>query len=153
MARRFLRRVVGVAALLGAASCSPVVTYTNELVDARFGRTWFTRLPATVGATTGFAVGIPLDVVALPLSYLVYNAQSRETRDALSIFLFPSFVLWKAGALLGTPFDVVELAAWRSWQPDRPRTQEEWDAIERSWDAREYTEYPVDPLYPRPTGR
>lgn len=150
MAGAPLRRVCALAALAALAGCSPIVAYTNALVDARFGRTWFTRLPATIGATAGFAVGIPFDIVALPLTYAVYRTQASETRDELSIFLFPSFVLWKAGALLGAPFDLVELAAWRSWQPDQPRTQEEWEAIERAWDAREYTEYPVTPIYPLP---
>lgn len=141
---------LGAAAFAVLAGCSPVVRYTDSLVDARYGRTWFTRLPATVGATTGFAVGVPVDIVALPLTYVVYRTQPRETRDELSIFLFPSFVLWKAGALFGAPFDLVEWGLWRSWQPALPRTQEEWEAIEREWDAREYTEYPVTPLHPLP---
>lgn len=138
-----------VLALLGG--CSQVVRYTDGLVDARSERTWFTRLPATIGATTGFAVGIPVDIVVAPLSWAVYRTQPKETRDPLSVFLFPSFVLWKAGALFGAPFDLVEWAVWRCWQPAQPRTQEEWESIERAWDAREYTEYPVTPLYPLPT--
>lgn len=135
--------------LLCLAACTPVVRYTNALVEGRDGRTWFTRLPAAIGATTGFAAGFPIDLVVLPVSWVVYRTQPRETRDPLSVFLFPSFVLWKAGALIGTPFDLVELVAWRSWQGEKPRTQEEWEAIERQWDAKEYTEYPVTPLYPR----
>jgi len=140
--------LVTVAALGG---CSSVVRYTDELVDSRYGRTLFTRLPATIGATTGFALGVPFDILALPVSLPVYASQPRETRDPLSVFLFPSFVLWKAGALLGTPFDLVELALWRSWHEPAPRTQEEWEAIERQWDAREYTEYPVTPIWPTST--
>lgn len=139
------------AAVLGSlASCTPVVRYTDELVDSRFGRSLFTRLPATIGATAGFAIGLPFDVLALPVSVPVYATQPSETRDPLSVFLFPSFVLWKAGALLGTPFDLVELALWRSWHAPAPRTQEEWEAIEREWDAKEYTEYPVTPIWPAP---
>lgn len=137
--------------MLGSlASCTPVVRYTDELVDSRFGRSLFTRLPATIGATAGFAIGLPFDVLALPVSVPVYATQPSETRDPLSVFLFPSFVLWKAGALLGTPFDLVELALWRSWHAPAPRTQEEWEAIEREWDAKEYTEYPVTPIWPAP---
>ena len=132
------------------ASCSPIVRYTDELVDARYGRTLFTRLPATLGATTGFALGVPLDILGVPISWIVYRSQPRETRDPLSVFLFPSFVLWKAGALLGAPFDLVEFGVWRWWHEERPRTQEEWEAIEREWDAREYTEYPVTPIHPPP---
>jgi len=126
------------------------VQYTDELVDGQHGRTWFTRLPATIGATTGFAAGIPIDIVASPLAWVWYRSQARETRDPISVFLFPSFVLWKAGALVGAPFDLVEWGVWRSWQPAVPITQEEREAIERAWDAREYTEYPVTPLYPLP---
>lgn len=140
------------ACLLGLGSCSQVVQYTDELVDARYGRTWFTRLPATIGATAGFAVGVPIDIVVLPLTTVVYVTQAPETRDPLSVFLFPSFVLWKAGALIGAPFDLVEWATWRSWQPAVPITQEEREAIERQWDTREYTEYPVKPIFPVPRG-
>jgi hypothetical protein len=147
---RVLRRAWSLLPLAIAASCTQVVRYTDELVDARYGRTWFTRLPATVGGTTGFAVGLPIDVVALPLSWVIYRSQPKETRDPLSSFLFPSFVLWKAGALLGAPFDLVEWGVWRSWQPAVPITQEEREAIERAWDAREYSEYPVTPIHPAP---
>lgn len=138
------------ACALGLGGCTSVVQYTDELVDARHGRTWFTRFPATIGATAGFAAGVPVDVVALPVAWLWYRAQPKEIRDPLSVFLFPSFVLWKAGALLGAPFDLVEWGLWRSWQPAVPVTQEEQEDIERAWDAREYTEYPVTPLYPLP---
>lgn len=134
--------------LLPLGSCVQVVRYTDELVNARYGRSWFTRLPATVGATAGFAFGLPVDIAALPVTFTVYRTQPKETRDPLSVFLFPSFVLWKAGALLGGPFDLVEWSLWRWWQPDVPITQEEREAIERAWDRREYTEYPVTPIYP-----
>ena len=143
-----LRAVALFGCLLGLGGCSQVVQYTDELVDARYGRTWFTRLPATIGATAGFAVGVPIDIVVLPLTTVVYVTQAPETRDPLSVFLFPSFVLWKAGALLGAPFDLVEWGLWRSWQPAVPITQDERDAIERAWDSHEYTEYPVTPFYP-----
>ncbi|MBL8727439.1 MAG: hypothetical protein JNM25_03340 [Planctomycetes bacterium] len=143
-------RLLACVCTLGFAACTSVVQYTDELVDGRHGRTWFTRLPATIGATTGFAAGVPIDVVALPLTWVWYRSQAKETRDPISVFLFPSFVLWKAGALVGSPFDLVEWGAWRSWQPAVPITQEERESIERSWDAKEYTEYPVTPLYPLP---
>ena len=125
-----------------------MVRYTNELVDGEHGRTLFTRLPTALGGTVGFTVGVPADIVALPLTWVVYRTQPKETRDPLSIFLFPSFVLWKVGALIGTPFDVVEWGLWRWWQPTPAVTQEEREAIERQWDAREFTEYPVTPIYP-----
>ena len=135
--------------VLAAGGCTQVVRYTDELVDARYGRTLVTRLPATVGATTGFAVGIPVDILVSPVAWVFYRSQPKETRDPISVFLFPSFVLWKAGALLGAGFDLVEWAVWRSWQPAVPITQEEREAIERAWDtSSEFTEYPVTPFYP-----
>ena len=136
------------ALLLAFASCTPVVRYTNELVDDRYGRTWFTRVPSTVGGTLGFAVGVPIDIVALPATFIVYRSQAKESRDALSVFLFPSFVLWKVGTLFGAPFDAVEWAAWRWWQAPPRITPEERESIERRWDALEFSEYPVTPIYP-----
>jgi len=143
-------RLPALTCCLTLGACTSVVQYTDVLVDGRHGRTWFTRLPATIGATAGFSIGIPVDLAALPLSWVWYRSQPKETRDPISVFLFPSFVLWKAGALLGTPFDLVEWGVWRSWQPEVPITQEERESIERAWDAKEYTEYPVTPLYPVP---
>ncbi len=140
--------LLAVACAFALGSCTSIVPYTEEIVDGRHGRTWFTRLPATVGGTAGFAAGLPVDVVALPLAWVWYRSQAKETRDALSVFLFPSFVLWRAGLLIGAPFDLVEWGAWRSWQPAVPITQEEQESIERAWDAKEYTEYPVTPIYP-----
>lgn len=134
--------------LLWLGACAPVVHYTDQITDARFGRSWFTRLPATVGGTIGFVLGVPVDILAIPVSTVVYRSQARETRDPLSVFLFPSFALWKACALFGAPFDVVEWVAWRSWQPERTANQEEREAIERVWDKAGWSEYPVRPIYP-----
>lgn len=146
------RRAAAAIALFAAGACTPVVRYTEALVDPDQGRTLFTRFPATVGGTVGFAVGLPVDVAVFLPAWLVYRSQPRETRDPLSVFLFPSFVLWKVGVLLGTPFDVLELAVYRSWQPPRVLSREERDAIEREWDSRlNYPEYPVLPIYPVPT--
>lgn len=142
-------RVAPLLVLL-VSSCAPIVRYTSELVDDRHGRTWFTRLPSTVGGATGFAVGVPIDVVALPATFVVYRTQPKETRDPLSVFLFPSFVLWKVGTLLGAPFDAVEWVTYRSWQDPAPVTPEEREAIERKWDELEFSEYPVVPVYPIP---
>ncbi|MCB9879125.1 MAG: hypothetical protein H6835_16135 [Planctomycetes bacterium] len=147
------RAAVATLVLAAAAGCTPVVRYTNELTDGRHGRTWFTRLPSTFGATAGFAVGLPVDLVSLPLTVVVYESQDEVTRDALSVFLFPSFVLWKVGALIGAPFDAVEWGLWRSWRKPAPVTDAEREAIEREWDKSEYNEYPVTPLYPLPTPR
>ena len=140
-----------VAAVASLTGCTQVVRYTDELVDPRYGRTLFTRLPATVGATAGFAIGVPLDIVAIPAAWVVYRSQPRETRDPVSVFLFPSFVLWKVGAMFGGPFDLVEWGTWRWWQARTPMSDEEVESIERIWDTRLYfTEYPVTPVYPLP---
>jgi hypothetical protein len=151
IARPQRRRAAVMLAAFAAVGCTPVVRYTNALVSDQEGRTWFTRLPATIGGTIGFAVGVPVDVAILPATWIVYKTQPRETRDPLSVFLFPSFVLWKVGALVGTPFDLVEWAAYRSWQPARALTQQERESIENEWDSRgNFPEYPVTPIHPLP---
>jgi hypothetical protein len=145
------RRILALAVLAALPACTQVVRYTEALVDERSGRTLFTRLPATVGATVGFAVGVPVDVVAFLPAWLVYRTQPKETRDPVSWFLFPSFVLWKVGALVGSPFDGVEWLAWRAWQPRAPLLPQEREAMERAWDDRlHYDEYPVVPIHPVP---
>lgn len=141
------------AAALAAASCTSVVRYTDALVDAGQGRSLFTRLPATVGGTVGFTVGIPVDVATFVPLWIYYRSLPRETRDPLSVFLFPSFVLWKVGVLVGAPFDAVEWAVWRSWHDAPDMTPQEREAIEREWDARgAYPVYPVTPIRPRADG-
>jgi len=140
------------AALLPLGSCSSLVRYTNDLVDSQSGRTWFVRVPAGIGGTLGFVVGLPVDVVVSPVSWAVYRSQPKETRDVMSVFLFPSFVLWKVGTLLGAPFDGVECGVWRCWS-DRALSREEREAIERAWDEKEYSEYPVTPVYPKAARR
>lgn len=129
-------------------SCAGVVRYTDQLGDARYGRSWFTRLPAVAGGATGFTVGLPIDVLALPVTGMVYASQPPAERDPTSVFLYPSIVLYKAGTLLGAPFDAIEWAVWRRWQPPRSLTPEELDAIERHWDQQAWPEYPVRAIYP-----
>ena len=153
MIRRARQRwlVLLLAAAATGSGCTPVVRYTDELVDSRYGRTWFTRLPATVGGTVGFAVGLPIDIVIVPATWVVYSSQPKETRDPLSVFLFPSFVLWKVGVLIGAPFDLVEWGVYRVWCPAPTLTQEERETIEREWDSRgSFSEYPVTPIHPVP---
>ncbi|MGE3351589.1 MAG: hypothetical protein AB7O84_07615 [Planctomycetota bacterium] len=146
--RTATRPALGLLTLLTLAGCAPIVRYTDELVLARTGRTVVTRAPATLGGVVGFLVGVPLDVAALPVTYTVYATQDEVTRDPLSIFLFPSFVLWRVGTLLGAPIDAVEWAVWRWWQPGDALTQEERERREAELDAIEWPDYPVEPLYP-----
>lgn len=151
--RRLARSCGLAAALAGSAAwtgCTPVVRYTNALVSDP-DRTWFTKVPATISGTIGFVIGVPVDAVAFIPLWFVYRSQPKETRDPLSVFLFPSFVLWKAGVLLAAPLDGIEFVVWRSWQPERALTQEERATIEHEWDVREaFPEYPVTPIYPKP---
>ena len=137
---------------LCCAGCAQMVRYTDDLTDARTGRTFATLAPATFGGIVGFLVGIPVDVIALPASYLVYSTQDPVTRDQLSTFLFPSFVLWHVGTLLGVPFDLVEWAVWRAWAPDDALTPEERERRETELDDVEFPVYPVTPIYPCPAG-
>jgi hypothetical protein len=74
------------------------------------------------------------------------------TRDPLSIFLFPSFVLWHVGTLLGAPIDLVEWGVWRAWQGDEALTPEERERREAELDDFPFSVCPVTPIYPRPAG-
>lgn len=142
--------VLLLCALLGG--CTTVVRYTDELVDARTGRTVLVRVPATFGGVVGFVAGVPLDVVAIPAAWLVFKSQPKESRDPLTIFLFPSFVLWRVGTLLGMPIDGLEYLCWRAWQPADAMSVEERERFEGRLDGMELPDYPVEVLYPKPTG-
>ena len=135
--------------------CTQLVRYSDDLVDPRTGRTLFTRTPAAFGGVLGFLVGVPIDIVALPVTYIVYSNQDEVTREPLSIFLFPSFVLWRAGTLVGAPFDLVEWACWRAWQPESALTREERERREALLDELEWLNPTVVPIYPvtEPVGR
>lgn len=145
--------LLATVALLGG--CSTAVRYSDDLVSAKSGRTLFTRAPAAIGGIVGFLVGVPLDVVALPATYLVYKSQPAATRDPLSTFLFPSFVLWRVGTLFAAPVDAVEWGVWRWWQPEESLTPEEQERIEAELDAlhQQWTDYPVEWIHPRSPGR
>jgi len=148
---RWARRLLA-AALLCSGGCSELVRYTDDLVDARTGRTLVTRTPATFGGIVGFVVGLPVSVVVFPVSWVVYQSQSESARDPVSTYLFPSFVLWRVGSLIGMPFDAVEWVVWRGWQPESAMTREERERRERELDAQEWTSYPVEPIYGRKPG-
>jgi hypothetical protein len=139
-------------ALLALCAGCALVRYTDALVDPRSGRTLATRMPAMFGGAVGFIVGVPVDVLALPVTYGVYATQDEATRDPLSIFLFPSFVLWHVGTLLGAPIDFVEWGAWRVWQGDEALTPEERERREAELDEFPFSVCPVTPIYPRPAG-
>ena len=108
-----LPTLVAVASLVLLSSCAQLVQYSDEIVDRRTGRSFLVTVPATIGGFCGFVIGIPADIVALPVTLTVYQFQKDEPgADPVSTLLFPSFALWRAGTLLGTPMDV----------PERPST-------------------------------
>ncbi|MEZ5964648.1 MAG: hypothetical protein R3F56_12435 [Planctomycetota bacterium] len=147
-----MRRAAWFAALALSSSCAQLVEYAQDLTDRRTGRTLFVRTPATVGGFVGFAVGLPLSVVGLPVTYTVHRQQARfdpGQADALSTLLWPSFVLWRGGNLLATPFDLVEWMAYRSWRDPPALTRSEREDLEVEIDAQCLPSYPVEPIYPR----
>lgn len=141
----------GAAVLAGCAAlcgCAGVVRYTDALVEPRYGRTWCTRVPAAVGGTLGFTLGLPLDLLGVPVSAVVYANQPPATREPLSVFLLPSWVLWKVGLLLGAPFDALEWAVYRAYRRDPGLGSVEREAIERAYDEAGWRQYPVTPIHP-----
>ena len=137
--------------LLAFGSCGQLVEYTDELVDQRTGRTLVVRTPATFGGVLGFLIGVPLDLIALPITYTVYTIQKDEptvTADPLSTMLFPSFVLWRAGTLVAVPFDMLEFSVYRAWLPPQTPTAEEQEAHEVEEDEAALPVYPVERIFP-----
>jgi hypothetical protein len=145
-------RAVASLLLVLCAGCAQMVRYTDDLVDARTGRTLVTRMPATFGGVVGFVVGVPVDIVAVPVTFAVYQTQEETKRDPLSIFLFPSFLLWHIGTLVGAPIDLIEWGVYRAWQSDDALTDSERERREAELDEVEFTVFPVTPIYPRQTG-
>jgi hypothetical protein len=147
-----VRRIVAAAAVASVlGSCSQFVQYTDEIVDSDTGRTPFTTVPANIGGFAGFTLGLPVDLVALPVTYAVYRVQREQNPlkvDAISTMLFPSFVMWRTGTLLGVPMDMVEYIAYRVWQPPHTPSRDEQAEIEYEFDEQILPSYPVTPLYP-----
>lgn len=146
-------RAAALAGVAMLASCGTFVRYTGELTDSRSGRTLLVTAPATLGGFVGFVAGIPVDVVALPVTYTVYAMQKSQNEleaDPMSTMLFPSFVLWRTGTLLAVPFDILEFSLWRSWQPPPSMTAAEQAEFEYELDQQTLPRYPVEPVYPDP---
>ncbi len=138
--------------LAALAACGQLVRYTDELADTGSGRSWVVTTPAHIGGFIGFAAGIPVDVVALPITFTVYRIQHDQnaaTADPLSTMLFPSFVLWRLGTLIAVPIDLIEFAAVRAWAEPRGPTEAEQNAIELELDEDTLPTYPVETIYPR----
>jgi len=139
--------------LVASGGCRQVIQYTDELADPRTGRSLAVRVPANLGGALGFVAGLPLDLVALPATgafYLAEDARTDGQADLITILLFPSVVLWKAGVLLATPFDAIEYVAWRAWQPPPVLDANERERVEERWDRQALPVYPVVPVFPAP---
>jgi hypothetical protein len=140
-----------VGALVCLGGCAGLLQYTDELTDSSTGRSPIVTTPATITGAAGFTVGLPISLVALPITYGVYTYQQTDnpaTTDPASTMLFPSFVLWRAGTLLATPFDALDYAVIRAWQPERTPTREERETIEARIDEDMLPTYRVRPIYP-----
>lgn len=137
--------------------CSQFVEYTDRITETESGRTVFVTTPAQLGGSAGFLVGIPADIVLLPATYTFYAVQKGQTDqpppDAMSVLLFPSFVCWRVGKLLGAPFDLLEFMAWRAWRGEQTLTRAERASIEAQHDENALPVYPVEHVYPTPEWR
>lgn len=124
-------RLLLLSSLLGLGSCSALVGYTDDLVDNKTGRSNFVTKPASVMGVVGFVVGVPFDILALPVTYTIYQTQKSDEMDGidpLSTLLFPSFVLWRTGVLaIGAPLDGLEFGFYRVWTRDTEGSREEYE--------------------------
>ncbi len=99
----------------------------------------------------GFVLGVPLDIIGLPVTYTLYQFQRDDesvTADPMSTMLFPSFVLWRAGTLVAVPFDAVEFVVYRAWLPPETPTAEEQERLEAAEDSSTLPVYPVERIFP-----
>jgi len=139
------------ASLIG--SCTPILQYADELADEQTGRSLLVTLPASVGGFAGFVCGLPVDLVALPVTYFLYSRQKEkdpQKADALSTLMLPSFVLWRTGTLVAAPFDALEFAVYRAWIPAETKTEDDAAQLEQEKDDATLPSYPVkEILYPR----
>lgn len=148
-----LPTLAAVASLVLLPACAQLVQYTDEIVDRRTGRSFLVTVPATVGGFAGFVIGIPADFVALPVTLTVYQFQKAQPEaDPVSTLLFPSFALWRAGTLVGTPMDVIDYALLRSWRAEPTATTDEQNEIEYEMDLDTLPSYPVKAVYPKHLG-
>ncbi len=136
---------------LPQASCGAFIEYTDGLRKSQ-EYTPLVRGTAQTGGFLGVFASIPLDIVALPVTYSVYVYQRSIDPDTASFTdtaLFPSFVLLGLGSLVAVPLDVMEFALYRAWQPARTLTAEEQEELEMQLDDGTLPRYPVTPLYPQ----
>lgn len=146
-------RCVAALGLALLSGCADFVRYTDELVEPRTGRSFVVTGPASLGGLVGFVAGLPVDVVALPVTYPIYRSQAAEdpvSADPTSTMLFPSFALSRVGRLvLGAPFDVLEYGVYRAWRSPQGPGREDQEAFEILRDQETLQIYSVEPVLPR----
>lgn len=138
------------ATALPLGSCGAFIEYTDGLRDSK-NHTVIVRGTGKIGGAIGFIAGIPIDIVALPVTYPFYLYQDSvdpETTDFSSTILFPSFALLQVGSLLAAPVDLLEFAFYRAWLPPDTVTAEEQEELEMKLDDETLPRYPVTPIYP-----
>jgi hypothetical protein len=142
---------VGLSLFL-CAGCAQTVSYADSIRTGKGGRSLFVRAPANFGEATGFIAGLPVSLVALPVTLPIHEIEKERDplrADRVSTVLFPSWGLSKLMcAAIGGPFDLLEYGAWRAWTGGATRTEAEQEAIERVIDADLHPRYPVEVLYP-----
>jgi hypothetical protein len=147
-----MRRAVASACLaLLTAGCAQLVEYSDELIEPKTGRTPLVIWPATAGQMLGFVLGVPVDLVAFPVTWSVHQVQKANNQpnaELVSTVLFPSFALGRGGAILfGAPFDAVEFAVYRAWLPPEAMDRELRENLEVEIDDRTMPRYPVIPIF------
>jgi hypothetical protein len=114
---RVLRALLLASVAFCGSGCELIV-YSDHLVNEN-RHSGFVTKPASAMGIVGFVLGIPFDLLALPITYTVYSSQKArypDTADPLSTLLFPSFVLWRTGVILvGAPLDLIEYVTYRAW--------------------------------------
>ena len=143
--------LLGLVLTLPQVSCGAFIEYTDGLRKS-LEYTPLVRGTAQTGGFLGVLAGIPLNFVALPVTYSVYLYQDSvdpETASFTDTALFPSFLLLSVCSLVAVPVDVMEFAFYRAWQPERTLTTEEQEELEKEIDDGTLPRYPVTPVYPR----
>lgn len=148
--RRMGAVLMTLALVLPQASCGAFIEYTDGLRTSK-EYTPLVRGTAQTGGFIGVLASIPVDIVALPLTYSVYVYQGYVDPDSASLTdttLFPLFLLRGVGSLLAVPVDVMEFAFYRAWTPEGAMTAEEQEEFEGNLDDDALPQYPVTPVYP-----
>lgn len=124
---------MSLACTFALTGCAAIVEYTDQLRSDEY-RTGFVSRPSEFAGMVGFVAGVPVDIVAFPITGTVYAVSQDEDGpgvDPLSTLLFPSFFLQRASILaIGTPLDMLEYVFYRAWLEPTETDQFERDRKE-----------------------